>query len=382
MFHFLSKDVTYFFDFIPKDTDANCQKYIYVIKIDDRNFRRFSSPLDKDFVFDIPEHVLNDVKANLCIIVFDYTIECFDCTHSNPSDLVRFFIESTMCHFKFHKDQVILLVGNLKPFKEVPFTVCTANHSIYTLIPFASNEFVKNQFDLVNNRHVREYKIMCLMRNPRLHRLKFAQDIFSNNLKNDNLITCRHTIKDFNVNFFNFFKENISNQKFINSLPWVYDYDEDQPVLNLHLRTSIEEDLYLNSFVNFAIETYVDHTSNTNSDYELDISEKVFKPIARMQPFVILGQQGIIEYLHSQGYKTFDRWWDESYDLDTDSSKRYDKVFSIFKKISSMPKEELANMLVEMQDILIHNSELFEYNKKTRSYLVEFKETLTNLFDK
>lgn len=379
MIYYQTQDRRKFFNF-PRRTALD-QRYIFVIKIDDRNFRRSSCPLPRNFVFDIPDHVVKDINANLCKLVFDYTFECYDCTHSNPNDLVSFFIKNTMTHFNLHKDQVILLVGNLKPYREVPFTVCTVN-IIYTLIPPASDNFVDTQTKLIETKSIRDYKVLSLMRNPRYHRIKFAHDIFINNLRDDNLITCRHTIKDFNINFFDFFKDQSISKDFVNSLPWVYDYNEDVKVINLYLRSKTEEDLYLKSYVNFVIETFVDHTSKHNSEYELDMSEKVIKPISRMQPFIVLGHEGILSYLQDVGYKTFSRWWDESYDKDLSSENRYNHIFSLFKKINAMSREELADMLKEMQPILDHNRIIFNEQANSDNYLQEFKNKLEELFDK
>jgi hypothetical protein len=165
-------------------------------------------------------------------------------------------------------------------------------------------------------------------------------------------------------------------------LPWVYDH----PVTEKHpkrlLDSQKEENLYTDSYVNFVIETYFDHTSTYNKNYELDFSEKVSKPISRMQPFVVLGQEGILQYLHNEGYKTFDRWWDESYDTEVDGNVRYDKVWQIFKYINSLSTYQLSEMLLEMQPILEHNRLLFEENVKSKKYLQEFNDTLIKLFDK
>jgi hypothetical protein len=344
--------------------------------------RRINCPFGKDYVMPIPDQVLTDIVSNKCKLVFDYSSENFDCVHSNNLDLTGHFIKNTVEFYKLAKDQVILLTGNASPYKEVPYNVCSLNRSFYTLVPLASNNFVENQSRLIFSKHHRHYKILCLMNVPRMHRIKFAYDVFSNNLRQDNLITCKASNIHYNLNFFKSTSSNFSSKEFVDSLPWIYDH----PITEKHpkklLNTQKEEDLYLNSYVNFVVETYLDHTSNYNREYELDFTEKVAKPISRMQPFVVLGQEGILQYLHSKGFKTFGRWWDESYDLELDSNARYNKVWEIFKYINSLSKVQLSDMLVEMQPILLHNRLLFEEIVKSKQYLNEFIETLTNLFDK
>lgn len=45
-----------------------------------------------------------------------------------------------------------------------------------------------------------------------------------------------------------------------------------------------------------------------------EVSEKIFKPLAYFHPFVVAGSQHTLQYLHSQGFVTYDNWFDESYD--------------------------------------------------------------------
>lgn len=93
------------------------------------------------------------------------------------------------------------------------------------------------------------------------------------------------------------------------------------------------------------------------------LTEKIFKPIVARQPFVLLGCANNLAYLKSYGFKTFDSWWDESYDSIQDPVERIQAVVKIIKYICSMPEEELEAMLRGMQYILDHNYNLF-YSKE------------------
>ena len=350
--------------------------------MDSRTMRRINCPFDKDHVISIPDQVLTDIVSNKCKLVFDYSNENFDCIHSNNLDLTGHFIKNTVEFYKLAKDQVILLTGNAKPYREVPYNVCSVNGPFYTIVPLASNKFIEKQHNLISAKSDRPYKILCLMNAPREHRIRLAYDIFSNDFRKENLITCKATNTLYNLNFFNSVNSTFNHKEFVNSLPWLYDHSLTEKNPKKLLDTQKEEDLYTESYVNFVVETYLNHTSRCNKDYELDFTEKVSKPISRMQPFVILGQEGILQYLHNEGYKTFDRWWDESYDKEVDSNVRYDKVWQIFKYINSLSKQQLSEMLSEMQPILEHNRLLFEEYVKSEIYLQEFNDTLIKLFDK
>ena len=55
-------------------------------------------------------------------------------------------------------------------------------------------------------------------------------------------------------------------------------------------------------------------------------SEKVLKPLAFRQPFVVWGLQGYLKWLRTWGFETFNNCIDESYDLEEDNEKRLEMV--------------------------------------------------------
>jgi hypothetical protein len=93
------------------------------------------------------------------------------------------------------------------------------------------------------------------------------------------------------------------------------------------------------------------------------LTEKIFKPIVARQPFVLLGCANNLQYLRSYGFKTFDSWWDESYDKIQDPILRLQAVVKIVNDICSMNESELEAMLRGMKYVLDYNYELF-YSKE------------------
>ncbi len=89
------------------------------------------------------------------------------------------------------------------------------------------------------------------------------------------------------------------------------------------------------------------------------LTEKIFKPIVAKQPFILLGCANNLEYLKSYGFKTFDAWWDESYDNIQDPIARLQAVVDQIENICKLDNETLQNTLVEMQSVLDHNYNLF-----------------------
>jgi hypothetical protein len=103
-----------------------------------------------------------------------------------------------------------------------------------------------------------------------------------------------------------------------------------------------------NSFLNIVTET----TFTTNSFF---ITEKTIKPIQCFRPFVILSTPGTIKQLKHFGFKTFSNWWDESYDNETDHTKRFQKICILLEEILSKSDDELKTILKEMSEVLDHN---------------------------
>lgn len=90
-------------------------------------------------------------------------------------------------------------------------------------------------------------------------------------------------------------------------------------------------------------------------------TEKTFRPIYAMTPFIIFGPQGFISTLKSDyGFKSFDKWWDESYDT-YQNYERIQKIYGVIDYIDRKSDSELIDMYHDMTDTLEYN---FEQLKK------------------
>lgn len=108
-----------------------------------------------------------------------------------------------------------------------------------------------------------------------------------------------------------------------------------------------------NSFVNVITETrFVSPMPN--------FSEKTLKSILVYRPFILLAPPGTLSLLKKLGLKTFDQWWDESYDNIADHNKRLELVYKLCLEILSKSKEDLEQILIEMTDTLVHNRTALE----------------------
>ena len=86
------------------------------------------------------------------------------------------------------------------------------------------------------------------------------------------------------------------------------------------------------------------------------ITEKSIKPLGMMMPFIQSAPQYNIKHLREYGVRMFDKWIDQSYDNEPDDILRLRMVLKEFDRLYAIPKEQWAQMLVEMLPDLLHNA--------------------------
>ena len=118
-----------------------------------------------------------------------------------------------------------------------------------------------------------------------------------------------------------------------------------------HYVERILDDMYRNSWVSLITES-----SYFQFEFNAFLSEKTFKPIASMQPFIILGSKGSVDYLRRIGFKSFDPWIDESYSTQDDST-RFLSVMNAIKQVEAIPDK--VEWYASMRDVLEHNHAMF-----------------------
>lgn len=89
-----------------------------------------------------------------------------------------------------------------------------------------------------------------------------------------------------------------------------------------------------------------------------NISEKILMAVHARRPIILVAPPNSLEYFKTFGFKTFDRWWDESYDQETDHGARMVQIFNIIDSINNKSIDELQVIYDEMKDILDHNEKV------------------------
>ena len=133
---------------------------------------------------------------------------------------------------------------------------------------------------------------------------------------------------------------------------------------NLFINTS--NDISANLSYKIDVNDFIDsfcHIVTERIFYEdrIHLTEKSFRPIICCRPFILVSSPNSLRYLKNYGFKTFNDFWSEDYDLIEDHSQRLAEVLKIIDYLGSLSQAEILNMLSKMRDILLFNRQHF-YN--------------------
>jgi hypothetical protein len=139
--------------------------------------------------------------------------------------------------------------------------------------------------------------------------------------------------------------------------PWVNKlYDlvpiEIDKTIDFNLANDITFSNFESTFVSVVTETHVDKDI-------LFFSEKIWKPIYVGHPFLIYGNPETLKKLRELGFRTFSRWWDESYDEEYDEKERMYKIIDILNYLNTLSKEELIEIREQMTETVEWNQHLY-----------------------
>jgi hypothetical protein len=85
------------------------------------------------------------------------------------------------------------------------------------------------------------------------------------------------------------------------------------------------------------------------------VTEKTWKVINFLQPFIVLATRGHLAYLQSLGFKTFHDFWDESYDLIDDHNRRFLAVVELVSNISTWSEQQQLEFSHAVKHIVDYN---------------------------
>ena len=262
--------------------------------------------------------------------------------------------------FNIDKNRIEIETSNVEEF-----------HSEYKILILPNNHVGLNQKEIINSKpkNLNLFPIGCFVGKINWARLVLLS--WLDQYPSKALITCHYTNGNgdsnliansslqLNDNFFTFPNEIESAVKFLKTCPRLLSsefripYDKIQKatendIFNIAVKFS---EGYSNIFAELVCETYF-------SGFTFFPTEKTFRPIQQLTPFIIFGPQGFLTNLHRSGFKTFSKYWDEGYD-EYVGVERILKIRQIISQLFEIDQSTLQEMYADMRPILEHNKNRF-----------------------
>ena len=134
--------------------------------------------------------------------------------------------------------------------------------------------------------------------------------------------------------------------------PIIFDKLFDNRVYDHNMIVGEGRKQYRNYFIEIVVESDI-----LSSDW---ITEKTVKNLYVGKPFIVMCAPGTLARLHSNGFKTFAPWINESYDNIENIYDRLEAIKQEIDRLGNMNLEQLHQLYLEMLPVLEHNRKLYE----------------------
>ena len=318
----------------------------------------------------IPKQILDEVRKENCTLVFDNTLEGdrIDGRH------LLFPLYGSVKKLKLPAKQVVFITNDLNSedshnvySTQDKIKVISFMWNVYDVKRLMKHKFLRNIKNIdteINYKKKNIEKIKPFLKVNRTNRPE--RDLFMLFIEHEDLYD------KFKISFPHFSKEDFpthnrfkkylkpSNINFLlNKVPFDIDktdetnhgpagygegyFNADLPFQPIHYRNT------LFSIVMCAF-PFVENACHLHSS--------TFNPIHQGHPIIQFGPYKSLERMRERGFKTFDKWCDESYDEIKDGWERFDAILKLVDKLSRKSNKELLEMYVDMKDVLQHNIDL------------------------
>ena len=352
--------ITQTYDEIPAHT-----KYVYPILANSISILRkqYKNSFSKNGL-SIQKEVLDDCRSGRCKILIHDLHE----GHGNNLRELKMFITAQSEVLQVPLSCFGFLDGNPEtPALQAQYG--TAGFYMFeweSYLRFTNDlEMEKQRTDILNKKF-RPYHFINLNRRPRTHRLHVVTNIMTRWA--DKILFSCDTFDYSNDHYNYLYKKQTGGQfskKLYNALPIILDKPFDNADCQARSR------LQSLAYINLTSETFFFDTDNTTF-----LTEKIFKPIIFMQPFIVVGPHHSLQRLKDMGYQTFSPLINESYDNEKDPMKRLDLIYQEIERLTHLSHQQMQDLVFDIKEILFHN---FENIKNRRNQLVKEKQLLIDL---
>jgi hypothetical protein len=282
----------------------------------------------------------------------------------DPYEFMTSRIKKLCMHHMIHKTNVQVVTANwysrrLKNYHYFP------DDEVYYKYLQTVNKEVNYVTDI--NLSPREKAYTCLIRADKLWRKGFAYNLYSmDHPRYLSYLNYKYETSNQDDDWSGLSERDKSALvSFELKLPLRCDETTDSEANNHKL---INKKFYDNSYWNFIVETHFGQSHTTF------LTEKTFKPILNLQPFIIIGSPESLSLLKYLGYQTFSHVINEQYDGIKDTSSRMSKLIKLCYTIGNLSDEKQIEMIKLTASQVRHNQ-----NKLLESKADRINELLSGL---
>lgn len=261
-------------------------------------------------------------------------------------------------------EEIVLNLGNPKLYKIGNFDTEYHFNFFAPVLKTHFQTYTDQELELVDPKYI----FINYNRKPREHRVKFVKQLIEKDLKKYGIVTLGKPDiiydKDPNNNLFFSIGEKIENYAknnhwFLGPDPFEIPHD----VLTLH-----RMDYWQQHFL------HIIGATEFNVWDDIFVSETQFKPILGLRPFLINGNVRTYQWLESNGFQTFNKYFNW---IDfTDETQVHESLCQAIKYLVTLSKNDILELYNQMLPDLIHNRDRFFEFAEEQQYKINhlFKE--------
>ena len=312
---------------------------------------------------------VRDLRDKKAILIIDQSVEGY-----HETWLWKWFYE--MCYkFKFPPSSIVYMSGALNTkLDHEQWTLKNKQSEKIKVIPSISlsyyifRTYIDRDLDItfdkiINYKEKHNIELFdCTNLNKRPHRVLFYAKLIQTKFFEDGLISMpkldRFDISHYDQEIFELTDKTVN--KSIKLSPSLIEHKQNHQKEFVSYINRILDDVYDKTWLSIITESSYFHNENS-----VFLSEKTFKPIACMHPFIVVGAKHSLKYLRSLGFRTFEGFIDESYD-NLEDNERMDAIIQSLHAVRKI-QDKIA-WYTSMRDVLEHNqTKLMSYHTEAQT---------------
>lgn len=348
-------------NFVKEEQIDNNGIYLYPIEIECNTLQFILNPSNKyDFANTLSKQLLSALQSGLCKILLINMVD--PSIHDSESIKLIEYLESLGIN------EVWLLQGNIRNTKHKKIKFFDSIISLYQTAnemekyPYQTSLGYISDFVREIKDKKRDKKFLSFNRfMHRPHRTGLAHLAIEHNLLENGYFSFLYCPDNNYRDLLFLLKLPAHNADKIKSMV-PYQLDTHHLIADelprFHSVTNFLLSLYENSYIHIITETDFEHVDTPF------FSEKTWRPILNLQPFLYMGNPNSLAKLRELGFKTFEPFIDESYDLILDDAERFAAISTEIIKLNKLSIDEIHQWVMFIKDTLVYNQKLL-YSYKT-----------------